>query len=194
MCNIRKLEQDRKMTVEQEDSGIYYLIGDAIPIQLVIVPKLSKEHNYWLNNLRNDLKAGSEIKNFIESYSKNKNSKLYQALADAVMRANWEKLKEGSNMCEALKELFADDFKESELKGRNAGRIEGRIEGRTEGAASKIIELVIKKHQKGYTAEATADMLEEPVSRIRQIYDVIEKSSPDYDAETIYKQLHEKEE
>jgi len=128
------------------------------------------------------------------TYSKNKNSKLYQALADAVMRANWEKLKEGSNMCEALKELFADDFKESELKGRNAGRIEGRIEGRTEGAASKIIELVIKKHQKGYTAEDTADMLEEPVSRIRQIYDVIEKSSPDYDAETIYKQLHEKEE
>ena len=59
---------------------------------------------------------------------------------------------------------------------------------------SKIIEKVIKKHQKGYTAEATADMLEEPVSRIRQIYDVIEKSSQDYDAETIYKQLHEKEE
>ena len=72
------------------------------------------------------------------------------------------------------------------MKGRNAGR--------TEGAASKIIEKVIKKHQKGYTAEATADMLEESVSRIRQIYDVIEKSSLDYDAETIYKQLHEKEE
>ena len=51
-------------------------------------------------------------------------------------------------MCEALKELFADDFKESELKGMNAGRIEGKIEGRTEGAASKIIEPVIKKHQK----------------------------------------------
>ena len=81
-------------------------------------------------------------------------------------------------MCEALKELFADDFKESELKGRNAGRIE----------------LIIKKYQKGYTAETTADMLEEPVSRIRQIYDVIEKNEPDYDAETIYKQLREKEE
>ena len=81
-------------------------------------------------------------------------------------------------MCEALKELFADDFKESELKGRNAGRIE----------------LIIKKYQKGYTAETTADMLEEPVSRIRKIYDVIEKNAPDYDAETIYKQLREKEE
>ena len=53
--------------MEQEDSGIYYLIGDAISIQLVIVPKLSKEHNYWLNNLRNDLKAGSEIKKITES-------------------------------------------------------------------------------------------------------------------------------
>ena len=87
------------------------------------------------------------------------------------MHANWEKLKEGSNMCEALKELFADDFKESELKGRNADKIE----------------LIIKIYQKGYTAEATADMLEEPVSRIRQIYDIIEKSAPDDDAETIYK-------
>ena len=85
-------------------------------------------------------------------------------------------------MCEALKELFADDFKESELKGRNAGRIEGRIE------------LIIKIYQKGYSAEDTADMLEEPVSRIQQIYDVIEKSAPDYDAETIYRQLREKEE
>ena len=55
--------------------GVILPHRDAIPIQLVIVPKLSKEHNYWLNNLRNDLKAGSEIKNFIESYSKNKNSK-----------------------------------------------------------------------------------------------------------------------
>jgi len=36
-------------------------------------------------------------------------------------------------------------------------------------------------------------MLEEPVSQIRQIYDVIEKSAPDYDAETIYRQLREQE-
>ena len=93
-------------------------------------------------------------------------------------------------MCEALRELFADDLRES----REEGITEGRNVGKLEGAASKIIEKVIKKHQKGYTAEATADMLEEPVSRIRQIYDVIEKSAPDYDTETIYKQLCEKEE
>ena len=93
------------------------------PMQLIVIPKLSKENNYWLNNLRNDLKSGGEIRNFIEQYGKNKNPKLYQALADTIMRANWEELREERKMCEALRELFADDLRESELKGRNAGKI-----------------------------------------------------------------------
>ena len=176
------------------ESGIYYLMGDAIPIQLIIVPRLSKTNNYWLNNLRNDLKSGGEIRNFIEKYGKNKNSKLYQALADTIMRANWQELKEERKMCEALRELFADDLRESREEGIMEGRNVGKLEGKLEGAASKVIEIVIKKYKKGCSVKETADMLEEPVSRIRQIYDVIEKNAPDYDAETIYKQLREKEE
>ena len=72
------------MAVEQEDSGIYYLIGDAIPIQLVIVPKLSKEHNYWLNNLRNDLKAGSEIKKITESGSNTTRRQAFREAKEAA--------------------------------------------------------------------------------------------------------------
>lgn len=101
-------------------------------------------------------------------------------------------------MCEALRELFADDLRESReegiMEGRNVGKREGKLEGKREGEASKVIEIVIKKYKKGCSVKETADMLEEPVSRIRQIYDVIEKNAPDYDAETIYKQLREKEE
>lgn len=176
---LNKLERDRGITVESVDDGIYYLLGDAIPIQLIVVPALSKENNYWLNNLRNDLKSGGEIRRFIELYEKNKNSKLYQALADTIMRANWKEVKEERKMCEALKELFADDLRESELKGRNAGKIEGKIE------------LVIKKYGKGCTVEETAEMLEESSAVIQQIYDVIEQYAPNYNAETIYKALHD---
>lgn len=176
---LNKLERDRGITVESADDGIYYLLGDAIPIQLIVVPVLSKENNYWLNNLRNDLKSGGEIRRFIELYEKNKNSKLYQALADTIMRANWKEVKEERKMCEALKELFADDLRESELKGRNAGKIEGKIE------------LVIKKYGKGCTVEETAEMLEESPAVIQQIYDVIEQYAPNYNAETIYKALHD---
>ena len=176
---LNKLERDRFIAVEGVDDGIYYLLGDAIPIQLIVVPALSKENNYWLNNLRNDLKSGGEIRRFIELYEKNKNSKLYQALADTIMRANWKEVKEERKMCEALKELFADDLRESELKGRNAGKIEGKIE------------LVIKKYGKGCTVEETAEMLEESPAVIQQIYDVIEQYAPNYNAETIYKALHD---
>lgn len=176
---LNKLERDRCIAVEVVDDGIYYLLGDAIPIQLIVVPALSKENNYWLNNLRNDLKSGGEIRRFIELYEKNKNSKLYQALADTIMRANWKEVKEERKMCEALKELFADDLRESELKGRNAGKIEGKIE------------LVIKKYGKGCTVEETAEMLEESPAVIQQIYDVIEQYAPNYNAETIYKALHD---
>lgn len=176
---LNKLERDRGITVESVDDGIYYLLGDAISIQLIVVPALSKENNYWLNNLRNDLKSGGEIRRFIELYEKNKNSKLYQALADTIMRANWKEVKEERKMCEALKELFADDLRESELKGRNAGKIEGKIE------------LVIKKYGKGCTVEETAEMLEESPAVIQQIYDVIEQYAPNYNAETIYKALHD---
>lgn len=185
---LQKLKYDKKMSIKNIENGIYYLIGDLIPIQLIIIPKLSKENNYWLNNLRNDLKSGGEIRNFIEQYGKKKESKLYQALADTIMRANWKELKEERRMCQALRELFADDLRESELKGRNAGKREGKIEGKMEAK----IELIIKKYKKGCSAEETADMLEEPINLMRQIYEMLDQYTPDYDVEKIYKGLLEK--
>ena len=134
------------------------------------------------------MKSGGEIRNFIEQYGKKKESKLYQALADTIMRANWKELKEERRMCQALRELFADDLRESELKGRNAGKREGKIEGKMEAK----IELIIKKYKKGYSAEETADMLEEPINLMRQIYEMLDQYPPDYDVEKIYKGFLEK--
>ena len=80
-------------------------------------------------------------------------------------------------MCEALRELFADDLRESReegiMEGRNVGKREGKLEGKREGEASKVIEIVIKKYKKGCSVKETADMLEEPQTLIKQIYDVI---------------------
>ena len=65
------------------------------------------------------------------------------------MRANWQELKEERKMCEALRELFADDLRESKEEGIMEGRNVGKLEGKLEGAASKVIEIVIKKYKKG---------------------------------------------
>ena len=91
-------------------------------------------------------------------------------------------------MCEALRELFADDLRESREEGITEGRNVGKLEGKLEGAASKVIEIVIKKYKK----KETADMLEEPQTLIKQIYDVIGQCAPDYNVEAIYKILLDK--
>ena len=91
-------------------------------------------------------------------------------------------------MYEALRELFADDLRES----REEGIMEGRNVGEREGEASKVIEIVIKKYKKGCSVKETADMLEEPQTLIKQIYDVIGQCAPDYNVEAIYKILLDK--
>ena len=91
-------------------------------------------------------------------------------------------------MCEALRELFADDLRES----REEGIMEGRNVGKREGEASKVIEIVIKKYKKSCSVKETADMLEEPQTLIKQIYDVIGQCAPDYNVEAIYKILLDK--
>ena len=185
---LRNLQNERNISVKNIENGIYYLYGDAIPIQLIIVPELSIENNYWLNKLRNNLKSGGEIKLFMEQYEKNRDSKLFQALADTVMRANWKEVEEEGNMSDVIKEIFADQFHKCEAEAR----AQGEAEGRAEGAASKMIEQIMKKYKKGCSVAETADMLEENPSVIEQIYDILRQNAPDYDVQKIYQSLLKK--
>lgn len=122
---LRHLEETRKICVEKQGQGIYYLKGDAIPIQLLIVPQLSDKENYWIQNLRTDLKAGGEIRNLMENYEKNRKSKDHEAVMDLITRANREQMEEEKKMCDALKELFAEELKEADEKGVEKGMAKG---------------------------------------------------------------------
>ena len=175
---LRRLEGDRNIRIEQVEAGIYYLKGDFLPIQLIIIPQLSVESNYWMNHLRRNLKSSDDIRDFLERYEKRKNSKLHQALADVVVRANWKKMEGEKMMCEALRELFADELRESKMEGELISKIQ----------------LTVKKYKKGYQVEETADMLEETPENIRQIYNAIESAGPgpDYDEEQIYQAIRDK--
>ena len=60
---LNHLLKVRGIHVESQDKGIYYLTGDAIPIQLLLTRELTQEENleltqeenFWLKNLRMDL-------------------------------------------------------------------------------------------------------------------------------------------
>lgn len=109
------------------------MLGDAFPIQLIITHQLSQEHNYWLQNLRKDLKAGGEIRELVENYEMKKMSGLYQAVMDVILRANWKETEAEKRMCEALRELFAEELKEMEERGIEQGMERGMEQGMERG-------------------------------------------------------------
>ena len=84
----------RGITARLREPGIYDLTGDPIAMQLIVTKRLSKENNFWLQNLRNDLRPGEEIDTLIERYREKKDKTPYQAVMDVVMRANDEKMED----------------------------------------------------------------------------------------------------
>ncbi len=122
---LKHIQNTRGMTIKKCEQGIYELKGDPFPMQLIITHELTKEKNFWMQSLRNDLKSGGEIRNLIETYDKNKTQPLYQAVMDVILRANYKEVEVEKNMCQALMELFAEDFEVAEKKGLEKGKRKG---------------------------------------------------------------------
>lgn len=124
---IRHLTEEREMTLQKCEDGIYHLLAlpQMFPVQVIIVKELSEDNYYWLQKLRNNLKSGGEIQKLIENYEGKKDNPLYQAVMNVLVRANQEEMEVEKKMCEALKELFADELKNAAEEGRAEGRAEG---------------------------------------------------------------------
>ena len=155
---MKHLQEDYGYGLEEIFGGIYYISGGMFPMQLVVTSKLSKEENFWLRNLTNDLTENAEAENIIAEYEKYNHSKLHKSVMDIIVRANEEKFKEVRvDMCDALVELMADVIEE---------KVE---EGRIEGSLSKLCEQIQKKLVKGKSVEQIADELEESVEKIQEL-------------------------
>lgn len=175
---IKYLQEDCGYSLEEISGGIYYISGGMFPMQLVVTSKLSKEENFWLRNLTNDLKENAEAENIITEYEKYNHSKLHKSVMDIIVRANEEKFKEvRTDMCDALVELMADVIEEKvEEKVREKVRetqeqvrSAGLMEGRAEGSLSKLREQIQKKLIKGKSVAQIADELEETEEKIREL-------------------------
>lgn len=160
---IEHIDQRFNIIPKPYAPGIYHLAGGLFPIQLVITKYLSQEDYYWLQNLRTALKAGGEIRRLIEYYDPNKHSELYQSVVNVILRANWKEAEVEKEMCEALRELFAEDFKESEMRGLNQGLEQGLKQGRTQ------MKEAIKLRLSGVSDDEIAKRLDLPVTTVKQM-------------------------
>ena len=74
-------------------------------------------------------------------------------------------------------------------KGLREGREEGLRTGINYGELQNLVRMVLKKMRKDVSYEITAELFEEPVEKIRKIYEVAEKYAPEYDIELICREL-----
>ena len=82
-------------------------------------------------------------------------------------------------MCEELAKLFEPEMKEATRIAETVGRAEGECLGEIKGK----IELIRRIYEKGYDAEQTADMLEQKVDFIRDIYQLLQEHTEYSDGE-----------
>ena len=136
---LKHLERVRGMCTEYQGGGIYYLKGDPIPMQLLVAPRMSDKENYWIQSMRTDLRAGEEIQKLMREYEEHRKSKDYTAVMNLIARANWEQMEVEKMMCDALNELFAEELKEADNKGRTEGRREMIFAFLKAGADMKMI-------------------------------------------------------
>ena len=172
---LEHLKKFKGIEAKKQEAGIYYLLGDSFPIQLVIVKELSKEENYWLQNLRCNLKTGEEIQEVVRRYEQVKHKAYYSEVMNLIVRANQKQMEEEKNMCEALNELFAEELKEADLRGRKEGHKEGLREGHKEGieqgekSGIKLAKRVFKLTAEGCSVENIAQECGISVEKVKEI-------------------------
>ena len=139
----------RHYTIDNPEEGIYYVIGDILPIQVLVTNQLSPEKNLWLYSLTDTLKDMSVTRQLLEDYKKNKEDQLYQAVMEIIVKANENRLKEGKqDMCNALLELMKDELDEKREEGIREGIKEGESLGE-----NRINQLILKLSELNRTDE-----------------------------------------
>ena len=152
------LEKAYGVHMEEEAPGIYYIKGLLFPLQILVIRELSKEDNIWLSRLRSGLKPDEDIEVLMKEYKGKEQNPLYE------------------KMCDALRELFADELEERETIGLEKGLEQGKM--------AKLITQVMRKREKGQSAARIAEDLMEPAEVVQRLYDLI-GLHPDSDAEHI---------
>ena len=170
------LEKAYGVHMEEEALGIYYIKGLLFPLQILVIRELSKEDNIWLSRLRSGLKPDEDIEVLMKEYKGKEQNPLYETAMDLILRANWETCQEVEKMCDALRELFADELEERETIGLEKGLEQGKM--------AKLITQVMRKREKGQSASRIAEDLMEPADVVQRLYDLI-GLHPDSDAEHI---------
>ena len=122
---IRHLVKHCSTAIRQPYSGIFYADNLLFPVQFIINGKLPEQEYAWLSRLRTDLEIEKDITPLARLYQGKENSPMYSSAMDLIIHANWAVYEEGQKMCDALRELFAEELEENRREGVEIGKRQG---------------------------------------------------------------------
>ena len=162
---VQHLIKIHKYQIQKQEEGIYSIIGDVIPIQLLITSQLNENENLWLHVLSNQLdKHSSVITQMFTEYVQHKDNALYDSVMDIVIRANNDSFfKEENPMCQAFENVMNQKLEAREARGIEIG--EARGEARLLAAKRQM---VINLHNQNMPIEQIAAVVEEPVQTVME--------------------------
>jgi len=111
----------RGVVIQKQEQGIYYILGESVPIQWVVTSELSEGKNFWLKYLTNDLKDVTTAERIVDEYIQHQNDELYKSMMNVIVTANRELFEEVKHMCEALRELFREDIERALIESEELG-------------------------------------------------------------------------
>ena len=113
---IRHLRVVLHDTVRNVGKGIYYVEGEKIAIQIIVLSQLSKEENLWLSSLTNKLKEKKTVDDLLREFEKHRENTLYRSVMDMILHANKKVFEEVKGMYGFIQELYEDEFEEARKK------------------------------------------------------------------------------
>ena len=101
---LAHLQEIRGYKVAEKYPGIYTVLGDILPIQIIDSRQLSSEENLWLKGLRNKLEP-SEIRRVLTEISRQGKAVKIGVYLDVITKANYLAVEEAMKMSSAAKSL-----------------------------------------------------------------------------------------
>lgn len=134
------LELNCGYQIQKIEDGIYYIIGDRFPIQIVCLNQLSENENLWLKCLTSRLDKVETAEHLLKEYKNHINNRLYQSVMNMIVRTNENKFKEVEDMCEALDKIYLERHGkelEAAIQARVQAGIQAGMETRIQDAMKK---------------------------------------------------------
>ena len=159
---LKYLETERGFRIDEFHKGIYNVVGESFPVQIIQSKRLSAKENVFLKNLRSELNH-KDMVSLVDTLRKYGSPGRKNAYFDRVFAANETVLREVLAMDNVFDVILSEYLKESGWEDElvNRGRALERDAIRRETALEML--------RKGFKIEDVASILKMPVSWVQEV-------------------------